>query len=204
MHAQLLESQIQNTQQWISETEGPEKQILASTAETFRIAALIHLRCRIYGYVCNLLRNLFPFPFPFPSPFFSLTLNPDFVKSHGYSTRFTRFDPFIIALADKLYAALRSLPVHGPLYTAIYPIWPFFVAAVTTTEDKRERLCRREGLAREGNRDRLTAVLRRIAGIRTWLADQDPNCTRQDGWWELMLTPAASTMPLGTNLLCLG
>jgi hypothetical protein len=49
MHAQLQETQIQNLKQWSLEPEGPEKEVLLATAEAFRLATLIYLRCHAYG-----------------------------------------------------------------------------------------------------------------------------------------------------------
>jgi hypothetical protein len=49
MHAQLQETQPQNLNQWSSEPEGPEKEVLLVTAEAFRLAALIYVHCRVYG-----------------------------------------------------------------------------------------------------------------------------------------------------------
>ena len=42
--------QIQNLKQWSPEQEGPEKEVLLATAEAFRLATLIYLRCHVYGY----------------------------------------------------------------------------------------------------------------------------------------------------------
>lgn len=49
MYAQLQEQQLQNLKQWTSENQGPEQDVLLATAECFRLAALIYLRCRIHG-----------------------------------------------------------------------------------------------------------------------------------------------------------
>ena len=49
MYAQLQESQLQNLKQWTSEPQGPEQEVLLATAESFRLAALIYLRCRLFG-----------------------------------------------------------------------------------------------------------------------------------------------------------
>jgi hypothetical protein len=49
MYAQLQETQLQNLRQWTSEPQGPEKEVLLATAEAFRLAALIYLRCRLFG-----------------------------------------------------------------------------------------------------------------------------------------------------------
>jgi hypothetical protein len=49
MHAQSQEMQIQNLKQWSPEPEGAEKDVLLATAEAFRLAALIYLRCHVYG-----------------------------------------------------------------------------------------------------------------------------------------------------------
>lgn len=38
---------------------------------------------------------------------------------------------------------MLSLSVAGPFYTALYPIWPFFIAAVTCDVDMRDKLCSR-------------------------------------------------------------
>ena len=40
----------------------------------------------------------------------------------------------IVKLNASLSQLILSLPNSGPLYTASYPIWPFFVAAVTCDE----------------------------------------------------------------------
>jgi hypothetical protein len=49
MYAQLQEAQLQNLKQWTTEPQGPEREVLLATAEAFRLAALIYLRCRLYG-----------------------------------------------------------------------------------------------------------------------------------------------------------
>jgi hypothetical protein len=49
MYAQLQETELQNLNHWSPEPEGPEKEVLIATAEAFRLAALIYLRCRVYG-----------------------------------------------------------------------------------------------------------------------------------------------------------
>ncbi|KAI4702699.1 hypothetical protein J4E89_010231 [Alternaria sp. Ai002NY15] len=166
MYAQAQEKQLQDLKQWSSEPDGPEKEILLATAEAFRLAALIYLRCRVYG--------------------------------------FTRFHSSILELSDALHTLLLSLPVKGPLYTAIYPVWPFFIAAVTANSDKRDRLYQRVVPIREGDKNTLPPVLRRISGMRTWLANQDAACQRDDGWWDEMLSPKSSTIALSPHLLCLG
>ncbi|KAF2823882.1 hypothetical protein CC86DRAFT_355183 [Ophiobolus disseminans] len=166
MCAQLLETQIQNLKQWTAETHTAEQEVLLTTAEAFRLAALIYLRCRIYGY--------------------------------------TRFHPSILELSDSLNIVILSLPVKGSLYTALYPVWPLFIAAVTVNSDKRDRLYQRVVPIREGDKNTLPAVLKRISGTRIWLANQDATCQRRSGWWDEMLSPSSSTIALGRNLLCLG
>ena len=99
---------------------------------------------------------------------------------------------------------MLSIPVKGNLYTAIYPIWPLFFAAVTVNSDKRDRLYQRVVPIREGDKNTLPAVLKRISGMRIWLASQDMTCQRRNGWWDDMLSPSSSTTALGPNLLCLG
>lgn len=116
----------------------------------------------------------------------------------------TRFHPSILELSDALHAVLLSLPVKGALYTAIYPVWPLFIAAVTAGSDKRDRLYQRVVPIREGDKNTLPAVLKRISGMRIWLANQDPICTRHEGWWDEILSPRSSSLALGSNLLCLG
>lgn len=120
------------------------------------------------------------------------------------SPSLTRFHPSILELSDALHTVLHSLPVKGALYTAIYPIWPLFIAAVTANSDKRDRLYQHVVPIREGDKNTLPAVLKRISGMRIWLASQDASCHRCDGWWDEMLSPASSTTALGSNLLCLG
>ncbi|KAH7390510.1 fungal-specific transcription factor domain-containing protein [Pyrenochaeta sp. MPI-SDFR-AT-0127] len=166
MYAQLQETQLQNLKQWTGELQSSEQEVLVATAESFRLAALIYLRCRLYGL--------------------------------------TRFHPSILELSDSLHTVLLSLPVKGALYTAIYPVWPLFIAAVTVNSDKRDRLYQQVVPIREGDKNTLPAVLKRISGMRNWLAGQDASCQRRDGWWEEMLSPTSSTTVLGSNLLCLG
>ena len=48
-YARLEETQLQNLKQWTDEPQGPEHDILLATAEAFRLATLIYLRCRLYG-----------------------------------------------------------------------------------------------------------------------------------------------------------
>jgi hypothetical protein len=49
VYAQLQEVQLQNLKQWTTEAQTSEKEVLLATAEAFRLAALIYLRCRLYG-----------------------------------------------------------------------------------------------------------------------------------------------------------
>jgi hypothetical protein len=120
------------------------------------------------------------------------------------TSRFTRFHPSVVELSDALHTVLLSLPVKGSLYTAIYPVWPLFVSAVTANSDQRDRLYQRVVPIREGDKNTLPAVLKRVSGLRIWLASQDPNAQRREGWWDEMLSPSSSTTALGSNLLCLG
>jgi hypothetical protein len=117
---------------------------------------------------------------------------------------FTRFHPSVVELTDSLFNVLLSLPVKGSLYTAIYPVWPLFIAAVTANSDRRDRLYQRVVPIREGDKNTLPAVLKRVSGLRIWLAKQDPSSQRCDGWWDDMLSPSSSTTALGPKLLCLG
>lgn len=48
-YAKSREAQLQSLKQWTNEPRGPEHDILLATAEAFRLAALIYLRCRILG-----------------------------------------------------------------------------------------------------------------------------------------------------------
>jgi hypothetical protein len=110
----------------------------------------------------------------------------------------------VLELSDVLHTVILSLPVKGSLYTAIYPIWPLFIAAVTVGSDKRDRLYQRVVPIREGDKNTLPPVLKRVSGLRIWLANQDPSCQKRDGWWDEMLSPSSSTTALGSGLLCLG
>ncbi|KAJ8113892.1 hypothetical protein OPT61_g4087 [Boeremia exigua] len=125
-YAQALEAQLQTLKQWTPEPQGPEREILLATAEAFRLAALLYLRCRLYGM--------------------------------------TRFHPSTLDLSESLYTTILSLPVQGALYTAIYPVWPLFMAAVTLGAEKRDRLYQRVVPIREGDRNTLPAVLTRHDG----------------------------------------
>jgi hypothetical protein len=166
MYAQVQETQLQSLRQWTPE-QGEAQEVLVTTAEAFRLAALIYLRCRLFG--------------------------------------FTRFNPAIMELNDALTQVLLSLPVKGQLYTAIYPVWPLFVAAVTANSVKRDCIYQRVVPIREGDKNTLPAVLKRVSGLRIWLAKQDANQQRRDGWWDEMLQPSSSTTALQANrLLCLG
>lgn len=49
MYIQLEENRLQNLKQWSAEQQGPEQEVLLATAECFRLAALMYLRCRLYG-----------------------------------------------------------------------------------------------------------------------------------------------------------
>ncbi|KAF2800344.1 hypothetical protein K505DRAFT_228947 [Melanomma pulvis-pyrius CBS 109.77] len=117
----------------------------------------------------------------------------------------TRFNPAVMELNDALTQVLLSIPVKGHLYTAIYPVWPLFVAAVTANSDKRDRIYQRVVPIREGDKNTLPAVLKRVSGLRIWLANQDATQQRRDGWWDEMLLPSSSTSAIPANrLLCLG
>lgn len=167
MYAQLQEGQLQSLRQWSSELQGDAHDVLVATAEAFRLATLIYIRCRVYG--------------------------------------FTRFHPAIMELNDALTQTILSIPVKGHLYTAVYPVWPLFIAALTANSDKRDRLYQRVVPIREGDKNTLPAVLKRISGLRIWLANQDQTQQRRDGWWDEMLQPSSSTTALPVNrLLCLG
>lgn len=108
-------------------------------------------------------------------------------------------------LNDTLTQLLLTLPVKGSLYTAVYPVWPLFIAAVTANSDKRDRLYQRVVPIREGDKNTLPAVLKRISGLRIWLANQDQTLQRREGWWDEMLKPGSSTAAISANrLLCLG
>jgi hypothetical protein len=117
---------------------------------------------------------------------------------------FTRFHPSVQEITDSLHSVILSLPVKGSLYTAIYPVWPLFIAAVTSDSEKRDRLYQRVVPIREGDKNTLPAVLKRVSGLRIWLANQDANCSRRDSWWDEMLSPSSSMMALGSKMLCLG
>ncbi|KAF2474316.1 uncharacterized protein BDR25DRAFT_385802 [Lindgomyces ingoldianus] len=167
VYAQLQESQLANLRQWTSEIQGEPQEVVLATAEAYRLAALIYLRCRLYGY--------------------------------------TRFNPAVMELNDALSTVLLSLPVKGHLYTAIYPTWPLFIAAVTASADKRDCLYQRVVPITEGDKNTLPAVLQRVSGLRIWLANQDPTQQLRDGWWDEMLEPSSSTKAVSANrLLCLG
>jgi len=51
MYAQLQEQQLQSLRQWSTELPGDAQEVMLATAEAFRLAALIYVRCRLYGYV---------------------------------------------------------------------------------------------------------------------------------------------------------
>jgi len=48
-YAQMQDSQLQNLRQWTTEVSGPALDVVLATAETYRLAAQIYLRCRLYG-----------------------------------------------------------------------------------------------------------------------------------------------------------
>ena len=79
----------------------------------------------------------------------------------------TRFNPAIMELNDALTAVILSLPVKGHLYTGIYPVWPVFIAAVTANSDKRDCLYQRVVPIREGDKNTLPAVLKRVSASAT-------------------------------------
>ncbi|KAH9872823.1 hypothetical protein J1614_005217 [Plenodomus biglobosus] len=47
--ARKIESQLKDLEQWTSEYQGPQEEVLLATAECFRLATLIYLQCRLYG-----------------------------------------------------------------------------------------------------------------------------------------------------------
>jgi hypothetical protein len=49
IYAKMLEQQLQDLKQWTPEVHGDALEVVHATAETFRLAALIYLRCRVYG-----------------------------------------------------------------------------------------------------------------------------------------------------------
>ncbi|KAF2500053.1 hypothetical protein BU16DRAFT_501602 [Lophium mytilinum] len=166
-YAQMQDAQLQALRQWTTEVTGSAHEIVLATAETYRLAAQIYLRCRLYGY--------------------------------------TRFHPAVAELSDALISLILSLPVTGPLYTAIYPIWPLWIACLTCNADKRDRLYQRVVPIREGDKSTLPAVLRRVSGLRSWLARQNTEVHRHEGWWDEMLEPDSSAHAIRTDrLLCLG
>ncbi|KAI0591088.1 RTA1 multi-domain protein [Pyrenophora tritici-repentis] len=165
-YAQLQEIQLHNLKQWTVEPDSTGKDVLLATAECFRLAALIYLRCRIYGY--------------------------------------TRTHPSVTSLSAALHSLVLSLPVKGPFYTAIYPVWPLFIAAVTTDADRREVLYQRVVPIREGDKNTLPAVLKWVSELRVWLARLDGVGCRQEGWWDEMVSLRVGKMGRGGGLLCLG
>jgi len=165
-YARLQETQIHNLKQWTSEPDSAGKDVLLATAECFRLAALIYLRCRMYGYI------------------------------HAHAS--------ITCLSATLHNLLLSLPVKGPLYTAIYPIWPLFIAAVTTDADRREALYQRVVPIREGDKNTLPAVLEWVSGLRVWLARLEGVGCRREGWWDEMVGLRVSNVGRYGRLLCLG
>ncbi|CBY00938.1 hypothetical protein LEMA_P020680.1 [Plenodomus lingam JN3] len=180
--AQRIESKLKELEQWTLEHQGPREEILLATAECFRLATLLYLQCRIYGRVsqyCQVALRLISF-------------------------RYTRFHPSILRLSDALQSLLLSLPVKGSLYTAIYPIWPLFIATVTTNSDRRDRLYQRVVPIREGDKGTLSPVLKRVSGLRVWLAKQEASCQMREDWWSELLHANSSTVVLGSNMLCLG
>ena len=118
--------------------------------------------------------------------------------------RTTRFHPSILTTSSTLSTLLLSLPVKGALYTAIYPVWPFFIAAVTVNSDRRDHMYQRVVPIREGDKNTLPAVLRRVSGLRVWLAQQDPGCHMREGWWDEMVGSRSNAGSMGGKLLCLG
>jgi hypothetical protein len=50
-YAQMQDSQLQNMRQWTTEVAGSALDVVLATAETYRLATQIYLRCRLYGYV---------------------------------------------------------------------------------------------------------------------------------------------------------
>jgi hypothetical protein len=56
MYAQLQEKQLQSLKQWTAELQSAEQEVMLATAEAFRLAALLYLRCRLYGYVISTCR----------------------------------------------------------------------------------------------------------------------------------------------------
>lgn len=76
---------------------------------------------------------------------------------------------------------------------------------MTANSDKRDLLYQRVVPIREGDKSTLPLVLKRVSGLRVWLARQDPAQHVREGWWDEMMEPGSSTWPVANHLmLCLG
>ncbi len=87
-------------------------EIILASADSYRIAAIIYLRCSILGRVPLVAESELP-----------LILRRDVPQNEDMAT-----------LRAQLFDKLRPLPTRGPLFTAIYPLWSLFIYCVTAID----------------------------------------------------------------------
>ncbi|KAL1962949.1 hypothetical protein VTN77DRAFT_9045 [Rasamsonia byssochlamydoides] len=107
----------------------------------------------------------------------------------------------VASLQAKLYELVLSLPVEGPYYTAIYPLWCCVIATVASTQAEHvETLYERLHNIRKRNKGNIGPVLTCISNLCAWIQQHPFTSTRQPGWWEEML----EAQPARLKMLSLG
>ena len=90
---------------------------MIKTAESYRLAARLYFHCRLLGLVLYTLQL------------------PTFVDLY----RATSTHKTVTEIHRRLLSILTELPSEGPHFTAIFPLWAIFVAAVSASR-KSERV----------------------------------------------------------------
>ncbi len=97
--------------------DSDQDQVMIKTAESYRLAARLYFHCRLLGLVI-----------------YTLQLTTVFDLYRATPTHKT-----VAEIHRPLLSVLSELPSEGPNFTAIYPLWAMFVAAVSASR-KSERV----------------------------------------------------------------
>ncbi|KAK1147216.1 hypothetical protein N8T08_001955 [Aspergillus melleus] len=107
----------------------------------------------------------------------------------------------VISIQAKLFDIIMRLPIEGPLYTAAYPLWCCFIAALTSGyRDKTEKLYERLNNIRKRNKGNICPILSCLSSLFGWINNHPFDNVIQQGWWDAML----EAQPARMRLLSLG
>ncbi|THC91341.1 hypothetical protein EYZ11_009206 [Aspergillus tanneri] len=107
----------------------------------------------------------------------------------------------VASLHAKLYDLVMRLPIDGMLYTAAYPLWCCFIAALTSGySEKTEILYERLNSIRTRNKGNICAVISCISSLFSWIHSHPFDKAVQHGWWDALM----ETQPARMRLLSLG